>query len=117
MLSFIASNLVSARRSRQHAHSITSTQLHGGIGSGGLTSGSGSLSAEMALWEVQWEELAIERRVGKGSFGRVYAARWRETDVAVKVLLDYKDDCEDSNASLQLPPVAMTRLQEVRGDG
>jgi predicted Ser/Thr protein kinase len=39
----------------------------------------------MQRWEVQWEELELERLIGGGSFGRVYLARWKETEVAVKV--------------------------------
>ena len=40
------------------------------------------------MWQLQWSELEIERKVGRGSFGVVYRARWQETPVAVKVLVD-----------------------------
>lgn len=40
------------------------------------------------MWQLQWSELEIERKVGRGSFGVVYRARWQETPVAVKVLID-----------------------------
>lgn len=40
------------------------------------------------MWQLQWDELAIERAIGRGSFGAVYRARWQETTVAVKVLID-----------------------------
>ena len=40
------------------------------------------------MWQLQWEELEIEWPVGHGSFGAVYRARWQETTVAVKVLID-----------------------------
>ncbi len=57
----------------------------------GRSPSGGSSSAELRtdarLWEVQWEELAIMRRVGRGSFGSVYLAEWSHTRVAVKVLI------------------------------
>ncbi len=53
-----------------------------GSGSGGL-----ELRTDARLWEVQWEELDIMRRVGRGSFGSVYLAEWSHTRVAVKVLI------------------------------
>lgn len=53
-----------------------------------------ALSPEMQQWEVHWADLAIERFIGSGSFRRVYAARWRETPVAVKLLLGgWVGDC------------------------
>jgi serine/threonine protein kinase len=38
------------------------------------------------LWLVDYKELAIQKQIGEGSFGKVYLAIWRETTVAVKVL-------------------------------
>lgn len=43
------------------------------------------LPAAVQQWEVRWEDLCVVRPVGRGSFGRVYLATWRETPVAVKV--------------------------------
>lgn len=43
------------------------------------------LPAAVQQWAVRWEELSVVRAVGRGSFGRVYLATWRETPVAVKV--------------------------------
>jgi serine/threonine protein kinase len=37
--------------------------------------------------QVQWKDLVIQRQIGEGSFGKVYLAKWRETTVAVKVLI------------------------------
>lgn len=51
------------------------------------SSGSGAISAEMRQWEVRWGDIQVERLVGSGSFGRVFAGRWHETPVAVKLLL------------------------------
>ena len=60
---------------------------HGPGGSGGASSGAAELRTEARLWEVQWAELAILRRIGRGSFGSVYLAEWSHCQVAVKVLL------------------------------
>lgn len=38
--------------------------------SGGASS-AGELSPEVQQWEVLWEDLALEKLIGKGSFGRV----------------------------------------------
>ncbi len=37
--------------------------------------------------QIIYRELTFLKQIGEGSFGRVYMARWRETTVAVKVLL------------------------------
>lgn len=37
-------------------------------------------------FEIDFNELAIERRIGEGGFGIIYKARWRESTIAVKVL-------------------------------
>ncbi len=47
-----------------------------------------ALSPEANMWQLQWGELEIDQQVGRGSFGTVYRARWHETPVAVKVLVD-----------------------------
>jgi len=39
-------------------------------------------------WEIQPEEIQLGPRIGIGSFGEVYRGQWRQTDVAVKRLLD-----------------------------
>ncbi|PRW39272.1 Serine threonine- kinase CTR1 [Chlorella sorokiniana] len=57
----------------------------GGRGSGG--SGLLDLQADPSLWDVQWPELTIVRRVGRGSFGSVYLAEWKRIPVAVKLLV------------------------------
>ena len=41
----------------------------------------------MQRWEVRWEDIQLERLLGRGSYGRVYYGRWAETPCAVKVLL------------------------------
>ncbi|KAL2498108.1 Protein kinase superfamily protein [Abeliophyllum distichum] len=51
-------------------------------------------SLSMDWLEISWNELRIKERVGVGSFGTVHRAKWRESDVAVKVLnvQDFQDD-------------------------
>lgn len=46
---------------------------------------SGALPDGMQRWEVQWSDIQLIRQLGRGSFGRVYLARWLHVDVAVKV--------------------------------
>lgn len=78
-----------------HRSSASAPTPHPGSASGGsrggVSSGSGTaagLPTEADMWHLQWDELEVERQVGRGSFGAVYKARWRETAVAVKVLID-----------------------------
>ena len=56
-------------------------------GSGGGSSGGLALRTSARLWEVQWPELTVLRRIGRGSFGSVYLAEWQRTAVALKVLV------------------------------
>ncbi|KAJ6803086.1 serine/threonine-protein kinase EDR1-like [Iris pallida] len=44
--------------------------------------------AEVAEWEIPWENLQIGERIGLGSCGEVYRADWNGTEVAVKKFLD-----------------------------
>ncbi|KAL4448958.1 hypothetical protein ABPG77_007675 [Micractinium sp. CCAP 211/92] len=39
-------------------------------------------------WEIQPDEIVLGPRIGIGSFGEVFRGIWRQTDVAVKRLLD-----------------------------
>ncbi|XP_044478109.1 serine/threonine-protein kinase EDR1-like [Mangifera indica] len=38
--------------------------------------------------EIQWEDLVLGERIGLGSYGEVYHADWKGTEVAVKKFLD-----------------------------
>lgn len=79
MLTFISSRLSTIRR---NAGGLSPTS------SSGLTSMSGPLPAEVQQWEVQWENIVLERPIGRGSFGKVYLANWNATPVAVKILIN-----------------------------
>lgn len=46
-----------------------------------------ALPADVQQLCVDWDDLELERAIGRGSFGRVYLGRWRQTAVAIKVLL------------------------------
>lgn len=50
--------------------------------------------AEVAEWEIPWEDLQIGERIGIGSYGEVYRADWNGTEVAVKKFLaqDFSGD-------------------------
>lgn len=41
--------------------------------------------------EFSWDEIHVVRSLGVGSFGKVFLAKWNETPVAVKVLLDARE--------------------------
>jgi len=37
-------------------------------------------------WQINYDELELEQKIGEGGFGEVYRAKWRGTTVAVKAL-------------------------------
>ncbi|KAB1225326.1 Serine/threonine-protein kinase CTR1 [Morella rubra] len=49
------------------------------------------LGLELNLYEegleIPWSELVLKEQIGTGSFGTVYRANWRSSDVAVKILM------------------------------
>ena len=72
-------------------------------GSGALAGGRGGVEA--SLWAVQWRDLEIVRQIGEGSFGKVYLAKWRETTVAVKVLISTSLGLGDEGEEDEQPPL------------
>ncbi|PIA31737.1 hypothetical protein AQUCO_04900198v1 [Aquilegia coerulea] len=43
---------------------------------------------DVAEWEISWEDLVLGERIGIGSYGEVFHADWKGTEVAVKKFLD-----------------------------
>lgn len=43
-----------------------------------------------AEWEIEYEEVELDKLVGKGGYGEVYRGVWRGTEVAIKKLLVQK---------------------------
>lgn len=85
MLSFISSRLGTHCRS-------TGSACQGPVapevsGTSGGSSKAFELHTDPGQWEVQWQELTVMRRIGRGSYGSVYLADWNCLPVAVKVLI------------------------------
>ncbi|KAI3427342.1 hypothetical protein D9Q98_010259 [Chlorella vulgaris] len=73
-----------------------------------------SSEATCHLWDVPFEQLHLEGKIGEGAFGRVYRGEWHATSVAVKLLLpqaQLQDEGSIQQALAQPSPV-LTRLQE-----
>lgn len=71
MLSYISSYLASRPRTPS-AHQVLPDSNSGNRA---------ALHGDQQLWEVQWEELEIERPIGRGSFGFVYLSHWNQIQV------------------------------------
>ncbi|KAL4421962.1 hypothetical protein ABPG77_007904, partial [Micractinium sp. CCAP 211/92] len=64
----------------------------------GLVS-AGSISIDIRPWQIEFEDLQLQKKtIGEGSFGKVYVAKWHETLVAVKVLLDLEEAAQQRSA-------------------
>ncbi|GAB4820775.1 hypothetical protein N2152v2_007821 [Parachlorella kessleri] len=70
----------------------------GAASSGGTTNTTSSSSTQRVLgpleqgdpllqWVIEFKDLHLLRKIGEGGFGQVYVGKWRETSVAVKLLL------------------------------
>jgi serine/threonine protein kinase len=46
----------------------------------------------MAQWKVNFDDLDLGERIGKGNFGEVYKGTYLGTDVAIKKLFFVDDD-------------------------
>lgn len=54
-------------------------------------SSAGSFAIDIRPWTVNFDDLKMQKIIGEGSYGKVYAAKFHETLVAVKVLLDLEE--------------------------
>eukprot|EP00887_Chlorella_sp_A99_P003665 scaffold7.g3665.t1 len=93
-------------------------RLHYADSSGALTTSPSHASDMLARWRIDYRELAVKRKIGEGSFGRVYLARWQETDVAAKVLLNTSKDLldgEDVERALAESRLVLQGLQDEAG--
>lgn len=63
LLSFISTRLGNLQQSSATPHSASVLEPSG--------SGPSSLSPDVQQWEVQWDDIRIERPVGRGSYGKV----------------------------------------------
>lgn len=46
-------------------------------------------SANLCRWVINYRQLQIEKKIGTGTYGMVYRAKWKGVDVAVKVRLSF----------------------------
>lgn len=62
-------------------------------------------------WVIDASQLQLIRKIGQGSFGEVFAGKWRSTAVAVKKLPDYmQDDPDDARRFSSGMRVCLTPL-------
>ncbi|GFZ11184.1 protein kinase superfamily protein [Actinidia rufa] len=59
--------------------------------------------------EIPWNEIVLEEEIGSGSFGTVHLAKWRGSDIAVKILKE-QDFHTDSFTEFQKEVSIMKRL-------
>jgi len=71
---------------------VNAPQLSGDAST--AASSSSSTSTEEDTWEIDPKELEISREIARGSFGIVYQAMFRGTEVAVKKLIQQKLSAE-----------------------
>ena len=46
-------------------------------------------SANLCRWVINYKQLQIEKKIGTGTYGMVYRAKWKGVDVAVKVTFTF----------------------------
>ncbi|GAB4822541.1 hypothetical protein N2152v2_009587 [Parachlorella kessleri] len=70
--------------------------------SSSTTSPRSPLADFVKTWTINFDDLELTRKIGEGSFGRVYLAKWQETPVAVKILLNTGIDVLDADSLKQV---------------
>jgi hypothetical protein len=73
-------------------------------------------NAQTGPYEIQFGQLQVERPIGEGSFGRVYAGKFNNTPVAIKVLLEASsgrvNDPLLANSAITASSPIMVKLHE-----
>ncbi|PRW60140.1 Serine threonine- kinase CTR1 [Chlorella sorokiniana] len=119
VLSYISTHLASLRRQCSMRREASLRREPSASGPSASSPSSSSRAASitsgpLAEWEVQYEEIRFERPCGAGSYGAVYLAHWRETPVAVKILLasgaGSLETCRDED--FLLPEGVLRELQD-----
>lgn len=66
-------------------------------------------------WEIAWNEVELHEELGRGAFGRVYAATWREMRIAVKTVASLKggNDSDASGGGLDTNPFSAELDKEI----
>ena len=81
----------------------------------GGSAGTGTSRGPLAAWQLNFQDITIERPIGEGSWGRVYKGNWNQTEVAVKILLDTStgNEANATQSALMAPnnPI-MARLEQ-----
>jgi len=101
LIAFITASLAGANTFSQaaiHSQATDGTAATTGTGRssltagsvGGVSAGSSGLSPNVQQWQVEWDAITLERAIGKGSYGNVFLASWRQTPVACKILISAK---------------------------
>ncbi|KAI7842172.1 hypothetical protein COHA_004194 [Chlorella ohadii] len=108
VLSYIASRLASGKPTS----GLTGSSQSPLIGAGSSGSAGSSNIPGLAEWQVDWNNIKLERQIGRGAYGRVYSGHWSGIQVAVKVLIT-KESFEDEleGEGLQLPESVQKELQ------
>eukprot|EP00884_Botryococcus_braunii_P005423 jgi/Botrbrau1/14882/Bobra.0248s0001.1 len=74
---------------------------------------SADMETIISPWVIPFSHITLVREIGRGSLGKVYLGRWRETDVAVKMLEPLPDKKElqaGARTGVQAPPSATPAL-------
>ncbi|KAL4436932.1 hypothetical protein ABPG75_004071 [Micractinium tetrahymenae] len=70
---------------------------------------------DVRVWQFSFSDLEIQKQIGEGSFGRVFLALWRETQVAVKILMNTGmeiEDVDDAERALTLSNPVLESLEK-----
>ena len=71
----------------------------------------------LQAWELDFNDIKLEKSIGAGSWGHVYKGNWKETSVAVKILLDTSStqtasDTTQSQMIMNTSNPILTRLEQ-----